>query len=129
MNVFAMLFDLLPNEPESLLILIIIPFLICHISIRFAIISIYELGKSKSYLKKEKHQISFLSKLLLYAFVVRCKRQKRLACKFYCFNLIYTLITLLCIALWILSLLNLSFKQIIFQNESHRYAAYFTISA
>lgn len=112
MNIFAMLFDLFPNKPESLLILIIIPFLFFHISLRTAIVSIYELGKSKSFLKKEKRQISFLSKLSLYGFAARCKRQKKLACRFYCLNLIYTLITLLCMVLWVLSLFKFSFKQI-----------------
>ena len=112
MNVFAMFFDLLANSPGSLLILIIIPFLLYHFSLRLAIISIYELGKSKSFLKKEKPQISFFGKLSLYGFVARCKRKKKLAYKFYYFNLIYSLIAFLCIILWLLSLLWLTLKPI-----------------
>ena len=111
MNVFAMLFDCLADTPENLII-VIFPFLFCHLSLRFAIISIYELGKSKSFLKKEKCQLSFLSKLFLYGFVARCKQKKKLAYVFYYFNLMYSLIAFICIVLWMLSLLWLNLKPI-----------------
>lgn len=82
--------------------LFLIPIFI-NIILRSAICHIYELGKSKTFLKKHKQGLPFIKKLFLIGYVENCKyytAQARRLRDLYWITSIYQIVCILC---WLLS--------------------------
>ena len=75
-----------------------------HIIYRSAIHHIYELGKSKTFLKKEKASLPFGKKLSLGAYVENCKHHSSIAKRLVIVYWIQVLFHLLCVLVWATSL-------------------------
>lgn len=90
---------------EVLLCLLFCPAVFTNIFIWSAVSHLFELGKSKSSVKKEKKVIPILKKLLLIGYAERCEHHistaKRLCYIFWG----YALSTFVCIVFWALSIL------------------------
>lgn len=74
-----------------------------HTILRSALCHIYELGKSKTFLKKHKHELPFIKRLLFIGYVENCKYytvQARRVRNLYWVTSTYQIVCILC---WLLS--------------------------
>lgn len=90
---------------EVLLCLLFCPVVFTSIFLWSAVYHLFELGKSKTRIKKEKKTISILKKLLLIGYVERCEYHTSTAKRLCCIYWGYALITFVCIVFWILSII------------------------
>lgn len=90
---------------DALLCLLFCPNLFTSIYLWSAVHHLFELGKSKTRIKKEKKAISIFNKLLLIGYAERCEYHTSTAKKLCYIYWGYTLITFVCIVFWILSIL------------------------
>ena len=90
---------------EILLVLLFCPVVFTSIFLWSAVYHLFELGKSKTRLKKEKKAISILLKLLLIGYAERCEYHTSIAKKLCYIYWGYALIIFVCIVFWILSMI------------------------
>lgn len=87
-----------------LLCLLFCPNLFTSIYLWSAVHHLFELGKSKTRIKKEKKTISIFSKLLLIGYAKKCEYHTSKAKRLCYIYWGYTLITFICIVFWLLSI-------------------------
>ena len=90
---------------EVLLCLLFCPAVFTSIFLWSAVYHLFELGKSKTRIKKEKKTISILKKLLLIGYAERCEYHTSTARRLCYIFWGYALITFVCIVFWILSII------------------------
>ena len=90
---------------EVLLCLLFCPVVFTSIFLWSAVYHLFELGKSKTRIKKEKKTISILKKLLLIGYAERCEYNTSTARRLCYIFWGYALITFVCIVFWILSII------------------------
>lgn len=90
---------------EVLLCLLFSPVVFTNIFLWSAVYHLFELGKSKTRIKKEKKTISIIKKLLLIGYAERCEYHTSIAKRLCCIYWGYALITFGCIVFWILSII------------------------
>ena len=90
---------------ELLLCLLFGPIVFTSIFLWSAVYHLFELGKSKTRIKKEKKTISILNKLLLIGYAERCENHNSIAKRLCYIYWGYALITFVCIVFWILSII------------------------
>ena len=90
---------------EVLLCLLFCPVVFTSIFLWSAVYHLFELGKSKTRIKKEKKTISILKKLLLIGYAERCEYHTSTARRLCYIFWGYALITFVCIVFWILSII------------------------
>lgn len=87
------------------LLLLFCPAIFTFICLWGAVQHLFELGKSKTGIKKERKSISPLKKLLLIGYAEKSKYHTAKAKRFCCVYWGYVMIMLVCIVLWLLSAL------------------------
>lgn len=90
---------------EVLLCLLFCPVVFTSIFLWSAVYHLFELGKSKTRIKKEKNTISIFKKILLIGFAERCEYYTSTARRLCYIFWGYALITFVCIVFWILSII------------------------
>lgn len=90
---------------EVSLCLLFCPACFTYIYLWSAVHHLFELGKSKTRIKKEKKMIPFTHKLLLIGYAERCEYHTVTAKRLCYIYWGYILITLVCIAVWVLSMM------------------------
>lgn len=90
---------------EVLLCLLFCPIFFTYIYLWSAVHHLFELGKSKTRIKKDKKMIPITKKILLIGYVERCEYHAITAKRFCYIYWGYILITLVCIVFWLLSIL------------------------
>jgi uncharacterized membrane protein YjfL (UPF0719 family) len=90
---------------EVLLCLLFCPVVFTSIFLWSAVYHLFELGKSKTRIKKEKKTISISKKLLLIGYAERCEYHTSTARRLCYIFWGYALITFVCIVFWILSII------------------------
>lgn len=90
---------------EVLLCLLFCPVVFTSIFLWSAVYHLFELGKSKTRIKKEKKTISIFKKILLIGYAERCEYHTSTARRLCYIFWGYALITFVCIVFWILSII------------------------
>lgn len=90
---------------EVLLCLLFCPVVFTSIFLWSAVYHLFELGKSKTRIKKEKKTISIFKKKLLIGYAERCEYHTSTARRLCYIFWGYALITFVCIVFWILSII------------------------
>lgn len=90
---------------EGSLCLLFCPILFTYISLWSAVHHLFELGKSKTRIKKEKKRIPITKKLLLIGYGERCEYHAITAKRLCYIYWGYILITLICTVFWLFSLM------------------------
>ena len=90
---------------EALLCLLYCPVVFTSILLWSAIYHLFELGKSKTRIKKEKKTISNFKKILLIGYAERCEYHTSTAKRLCYIYWGYALITFVCIVFWIFSII------------------------
>lgn len=90
---------------EVLLCLLFCPAVFTSIFLWSAVYHLFELGKSKTRIKKEKNTISIFKKILLIGYAERCEYHTSTARRLCYIFWGYALIIFVCIVFWILSII------------------------
>lgn len=91
------------RSKEELLCLLFCLIFFAYIHLWNAVLHLFELGKSKARIKKDKMMIPITKKILLIGYAERCKHHAITAKRLCYIYWGYTLITLVCIVFWVLS--------------------------
>lgn len=97
---------------EGSVILLLCPSIFTVIDIRIAILHLFELGKSKTRIKKITKSMPFIEKVNLKGYVERCEFHRKAAVRIRKFYLIYLLVLISGLAVMLLSLIVAPLRQI-----------------
>lgn len=90
------------DSPKIIMWLVCMPFFTLTFP-RLAILDIYVQGKSRTFLKKHKHDIPFVKKFLLVGYISHCKQYISHAKVFAYYFLFGFALEVLCLLIWLIS--------------------------